>query len=93
LPLPDDRKRIGEDIETVEFGWPLGMPVCRALEQPLFEVQSHLAGNRIARVLFYIDRKSRMVLLHGFIKKRQKTPEGDLRLARRNKSKHERGIP
>ena len=49
-------------------------------------------GNRAARVLFYIDKKNRMVLLHGFIKKTQKTPDEDLELARRNTSKHERGI-
>jgi len=51
-----------------------------------------LAQNRIARVLFYIDKKDRMVLLHGFIKKTQKTPEEDLVLARNNKSKHQRSI-
>jgi len=93
LPLPEDRKRIGEDIKTVEFGWPIGMPVCRALGRGVYEVRSNLAGNRIARVLFYIDKRGRMVLLHGFIKKTQKTPDEDLELARRNKSKHERGIP
>ena len=80
------------DIKTVEFGWPIGMPVCRAVGRGLYEVRSNLAGNRIARVLFYIDKRSRMVLLHGFIKKTQKTPDEDLELARTNKSKHERGI-
>jgi phage-related protein len=44
------------------------------------------------RVLFYIDAKRRLVLLHGFIKKTQKTPLSDLELARSNKSKHERGL-
>ena len=68
------------------------MPVCRAVGRGLYEVRSNLAGNRIARVLFYIDKRSRMVLLHGFIKKTQKTPDEDLELARTNKSKHERGI-
>ena len=92
LPLSEDRKRIGEDIKTVEFGWPIGMPVCRVLGRGLYEVRSNLAANRIARVLFYIDKRSRMVLLHGFMKKTQKTPDEDLELARRNKSKHERGI-
>ena len=93
LPSPEDRKRIGEDIKTVEFGWPIGMPVCRALGRGLYEVRSNLVGNRAARVLFYIDKRDQMVLLHGFIKKTQKTPDEDLELARRNKSKHERGIP
>ena len=90
LPLPEDRKRIGEDIRTVEFGWPVGMPVCRSVGGGIYEVRSHLAQNRIARVLFYFDQKGRMVLLHGFIKKSQKTPQEDLELARQNKKKHER---
>lgn len=91
LPSPDDRKRIGEDIKTVEFGWPVGMPVCRPLRDGIHEVRTRLAQNRIARVLFYIDKKSRMVLLHAFIKKTRETPATDLELARRNKRKHERG--
>ncbi len=93
LPYPDDRKRIGEDIKTVEFGWPLGMPVCRSMSGGIYEVRTNLARNRIARVLFYIDAFGRMVLLHGFIKKTQMTPAEDLRLANGNKRKHERGLP
>ncbi len=89
----EHRKRIGEDIKTVEFGWPIGMPVCRPLGDGIYEVRTSLAQNRIARVLFYIDKKGRMVLLHGFIKKTQKTPEQDLKLARSNKHKHQRGLP
>jgi phage-related protein len=69
-----------------------GMPVCRPLGDGIYEVRTSLAQNRIARVLFYIDKKSRMLLLHGFIKKTQKTPDEDLELAKRNKSKHQRGL-
>jgi phage-related protein len=87
-----DRKRIGEDIKTVEFGWPVGMPVCRPLGDGIYEVRTSLGQNRIARVLFYIDKKGRMVLLHGFIKKTQKTPREDLDLAKSNKAKHQRGL-
>jgi phage-related protein len=89
LPSPEDRKRIGEDIKTVEFGWPIGMPTCRPLADGIYEVRTNLRQNRIARVLFY---KGRMVLLHGFIKKTQKTPDEDLELTRSNKSKHQRGL-
>lgn len=92
LPSPEDRKRIGEDIKTVEFGWPISMPVCRPLGDGIFEIRTHLAQNRIARVLFYVDTKGRIVLLHGFVKKTQRTPLDDLELARKNKSKHERGL-
>jgi phage-related protein len=90
LPSHEDRKRIGEDIKTVEFGWPVGMPVCRSVGGGIYEVRSDLAQNRIARVLFYFEKSSRMVLLHAFIKKTRKTPDEDLDLAQRNKKKHER---
>lgn len=68
-----DRKAIGEDIKDVEFSWPIGMPLCRSLGGGLWEVRSDLPLGRIARVLFCV-RDGRMVLLHGFIKKSQKTP-------------------
>jgi phage-related protein len=92
LPSSEDRKRIGEDIKTVEFGWPVGMPVCKSLGNGIYEVRTSLAQNRIARVLFYIDKRTRMVLLHGFIKKTQKTPDEDLEQARNNRKKHQRGL-
>ena len=88
----EDRKQIGVDIKTVEFGWPIGMPVCRSLGDGLYEVQLSLARNRIARLLFYIDARGRMVLLHGFIKKSQKTPPAEMALARKNKDLHEREL-
>jgi hypothetical protein len=47
---PEERKIIGEDIKTVQWGWPLGMPLVRSLGDGLFEVRSSLK-NRIARVL------------------------------------------
>jgi phage-related protein len=80
----DDRKVIGEDIKNVEFSWPIGMPLCRALGKGLWEVRSDLSNGRIARVLFCVH-EARMVLLHGFIKKTQKTPTGALALAWKRK--------
>src|SRR6202451_2727171 len=85
----ENRKQIGVDIKPVEFGWPIGMPVCRPLGDGLYEVRSSLTQNRIARVLFYIDARGRMVLLHGLIKKSQKTPPAEMELARKNKALHE----
>ena len=80
--LPDeDRKVVGEDIKDVMFFLgPIGMPLCRALGKGLWEVRSELKGGRIARVLFCVH-DSRMVLLHAFIKKTQKTPQAELELA------------
>jgi phage-related protein len=92
LPSREDRKRIGEDIKTVEFGWPIGMPICKPLGDSIYELRTRLAQNRVARVLFYIDKNGTMVLLHGFIKKTQKIPAEDLELARSNRNKHQRGL-
>lgn len=88
----EDRRRLGEDLKSVEFGWPLGMPVCKSLGGGLHEVRTDLAGNRTARIFFYIDRLQRLVVLHGVVKKTRKTPAEDLALARANKGKHERNI-
>ena len=76
----EDRKVIGEDIKDVEFSWPIGMPLVGSLGRELREVRSRLPRGRIARVLFCVEQ-GRMVLLHGFIKKTQKTPQHDLDLA------------
>lgn len=76
----EDRKMVGRDIQKVEFGWPLGLPYCRSLGRDLWEVRSNLTDGKIARVIFCVADQ-RMVLLHGFIKKTQKTPVQDLKLA------------
>jgi len=80
----EDRKVVGEDIKDVEFSWPIGMPLVRSLGCELREVRSRLSRGRIARVLFCVERQ-RMVLLHGFIKKTQKTPRHDIDLALKRK--------
>ena len=75
-----DRKIIGDDLKTVQFGWPLGMPLIRKLESDLWEVRSRL-HQRIARVIFTVEGDT-ILLLHGFIKKSQKIEAADLHLAR-----------
>lgn len=87
--LPRDHKRIiGTQIKTLQIGWPIGMPVVRKLEKGLWEVRIDLVDT-IARVLFTVEG-SVMVLLHGFIKKSQKTPASDLAAAKQRKAALER---
>lgn len=83
--LAAKKKIIGEDIKTVQFGWPLGMPLVRKIDAGLWEVRSEL-DNRIARVLFTVQGNV-MLLLHGFIKKSQKMPASELHLAKQRLSK------
>lgn len=87
--IPREHKRmIGTEIKTIQIGWPIGMPVVRKLEKGLWEVRVNLVDT-IARVLFTVDGNV-MVLLHGFIKKSQKTPASDLETARQRKATLER---
>jgi phage-related protein len=79
-----DRRTVGQDIATSEFGWPVGMPVCRSLGKSLYEIRSNISHGRIARVIFCVAEQ-KMVLLHGFIKKTQQTPKTDLDLALKRK--------
>jgi phage-related protein len=75
----EDRKAIGEDLKTAQYGWPLGMPLIRKLEPRLWEVRSHV-DQGIARVVFTVE-DGLMVLLHAFVKKAQKIPATDLKTA------------
>lgn len=77
----DDRKIIGRDIRIIQLSWPIGSPLVKSLGDKLWEVRSKL-DNRIARVLFVFD-DGVIVLLHGFIKKTQKTPLQEIDLARK----------
>jgi len=77
----EDRRTIGEDIKTAQYAWPLGMPLIRKMERGLWEVRSSISQG-IARVIFTI-KDSMMILLHGFMKKSQKTPPNELDTARR----------
>ena len=82
---------IGTDVKTVQFGWPLGMPLVRKLDSGLWQVGRRGGGQTrsdvpegIARVIFTVDG-GEMVLLHGFMKKSKKTSRDDLRLAKTRK--------
>lgn len=85
----EDKKTIGEDIKAVEMVWPQGMPLVKKLEANLWEVRTKLP-NTIARVFFTVWHGF-MVLLHGIIKKSQKTPLDDLKLAKKRRDEILRG--
>ena len=84
LPV-EEKREIGSDIKTVQFGWPIGMPVVDHIDGDVWEVRTRLS-TRIARVLFVLEGNV-MVLLHGFIKKERKTPKADLDIAKQRLKK------
>ena len=75
----EDKRVIGRDLATVQFGWPVGLPVCRPMGAGLWEVRSSLPSKREARLLFcFFDGE--IFALHAFIKTTPKTPQYDLQL-------------
>jgi phage-related protein len=82
----EECKTIGADIMTVQYAWPVGKPLVDNLGDGVWEVRSRL-DNRIARTLFAVVNQE-IVLLHGFIKKSQKTPADELDLAKKRKRQY-----
>lgn len=90
LELPKaDRRVVGSGLKELEFGWPIGMPLCRAMGGGLFELRVSLPSRRIARVMVCVYEEE-LFALHAFIKKTQKTPDTDLKLARKRKRQLEK---
>lgn len=82
-----DKKTIGEDIKTVQYGWPLGMPLVDNLKDGLWEIRIKLERGRIARIIFFMDDNT-IILVHGFLKKTRKTPSQALELAIKRKKQY-----
>jgi len=80
-----ERRGIGEDVRTLQLGWPLGMPLVRKLEPGLWEVRIHLPG-RIARVIVTVEDEV-VILLHAFIKRSKAIPAKELDTARRRRQR------
>jgi phage-related protein len=77
----EDKRTVGRDMAKVQFGWPIGLPLCRPLSGGLWEVRSSLATRREARVFFGFHDRT-LIALHAIVKKTRKTPAEDLTLAR-----------
>jgi phage-related protein len=87
--LPEaERQAIGKDLLRAQWRWPVGMPLCRAMGNGLWEIRTDLPTKRTARVLLCLYSED-LVALHGFIKKTRTTPDEDLTLARKRKKELE----
>lgn len=86
----DDRWEIGADLQRVQYRWPVGMPLCRPLGDGLWEVRTNLPSKAISRV-FVCFHEGLLYALHGFIKKTQTTPGGELAIARKRQQEVEDG--
>ncbi len=83
----EDRHTIGQDLMSVQYGWPVGMPLCRNLGNGLWEARSDISAKGIARVIFFFD-DGELIALHGFVKKTRKTPKQDIDKALKRKKEY-----
>lgn len=84
-----EKKSVGDDLQKLEYGWPVGMPLAKSMGSGIHELRSNLPKGRTARVFFFVEGRT-LILVHAFIKKSRKTPDQDLELARRRKRDWER---
>ena len=77
----EDKRTIGRDMAKVQYGWPMGLPLCRPLSAGLWEMRASLPSKREARIFFGFHDGT-LIAVHAMIKKVQKTPAEDLALAR-----------
>ena len=64
-----------------EKGTELRMPYSEALDDGIFELRCKF-GHQISRALYFFFVGKRIIITNGFIKKTQKTPPGELKLAK-----------
>jgi phage-related protein len=81
LPVTLQARYIGLTDRMIEYGPNLGLPHTDAFGGGLFELRLKGAEG-IARVFFCKMIGQEIVMLHSFIKKTQKTPEKELKLAK-----------
>ena len=78
-----------EKIKTLEFRWPLGLPLVKKLNKSLWELRIK-TNKRQLRIIFLVDKKRKiLLLLHGFVKKDQKTPKRELETALKRLANYE----
>lgn len=65
----------------IGFGPNLGTPHTRSMNKGLFELRLK-AAEGIARVFYFVRTGQRIMMLHQYVKKTQKTPRKELEIAR-----------
>ncbi len=65
----------------IEFGGNLGLPHTKQIDRGLFELRVK-SKEGIARVFFCTKIGKKIIMLHSFIKKTQKIPNKEIKIAR-----------
>lgn len=82
LPAKDLAK-VFRDIELLaQYAPNLHEPYTKHIDGPIWELRSKFSSN-IYRIFYFIWDGNKLVLLHGFTKKTQKTPPGEIAIAKK----------
>ena len=86
-----DDKLAAKTLRTISLlegsGNQLGMPFSKHLEDGIFELRTE-QGSDITRVLYFFVVGSKAILTHGFVKKTQKTPPGEIERAKKYRAEY-----
>ena len=77
----EERKIIDRDIKYVQYTWPWKMPTVKSLGGGLMEIRSKLSNRQVR--IFFVLNEGAIILLHGFVKKTQQTPNNELEIAKK----------
>ena len=82
LPAKDMAKVLRDIDLLAEYAPDLHEPYTKHIEGPIWELRSKFSSN-IYRILYFVFKCNKLVLLHGFTKKTRKTPPSEIELAKK----------
>lgn len=87
---PKMRAKVLKGIDLLEENGPmLGMPHSKPLGNQIFELRSK-QGSNASRCLYFFFTGKKIIITHGFIKKTEKTPPGQIKRAEEYRADYER---
>ena len=82
LPRKHKAKAFWEIELLATHGTGLTLPYVKHIDGELWELRVKF-GSDISRIFYFIPIKNKIVLLHGFVKKTDKTPPGEVEIAKK----------
>lgn len=74
-----------------EKGIQVREPYSKPVDDGIFEIRCQV-GNNITRVLYFFYYEGKIILTNGFVKKTQKTPPNEIRLAKERRENYKKRI-
>lgn len=89
LPKKHRAKAFWEIELLSEHGTALKEPYSKHISDDLWELRIKFSSD-ISRIFYFIPIKEKIVLLHGFVKKTEKTPKNEIDLAKEKMKEYKR---